>query len=211
MIRKKDFLLAGIAGFFTALFLLPTFKNARIAQIGYIYAGLIIGLPLLWMLALIVGRFLNRWLSWIYQFVKFCIIGLLNAAIDFGVLNLLSLYTGLTSGFIIGGVNVPGFIVAAANSYFWNKFWVFAPASESLEKKEERKTNYGDIITFIPVVVSGTVINSAIVVFISTYIHPLFGLSGAQWLNISKLIASAIALAWNFIGFRLFVFKSKNN
>ncbi|MFH0803666.1 MAG: GtrA family protein [Candidatus Tagabacteria bacterium] len=209
--KKKDFLMAGLAGFFTALFLFPTFKNARIAQIGYIYVGLIIGLPLLWMLALIVGRFLNRWLSWIYQFVKFCIIGLLNAALDFGVLNLLSLYTGLTSGFIIGGVNLPGFIVAATNSYFWNKFWVFAPASESLAGKGEKKTNYGDVITFIPVVVSGAVINSAIVIFISTYVHPLFGLSASQWLNISKLVASAIALVWNFIGFRLFVFKSKNN
>ncbi len=204
--------MAGIAGFFTALFLLPTFKNARIVQIGYIYAGLIIGLPLLWMLALIVGRFLNRWLSWIYQFVKFCIIGLLNASLDFGVLNLLSLYTGLTSGIIIGGVNVPGFIVAATNSYFWNKFWVFArKENTNLPTQAGGKTNYSDVITFIPIVISGAVINSVIVIFISTYIHPLFGLSGAQWLNISKLIASAIALAWNFIGFKFFVFKSKSS
>lgn len=196
--------MAGIAGFFTALFLLPTFKNVKIFRLGYVYAGLIVGLPLLWMLVLAVGRFLSRWFSWIYQFVKFCIIGLLNAAIDFGILNLLSLYTGLTSGLIIGGVNVPGFVVAATNSYFWNKFWVFARKEQPGEK-----TNYSDVATFIPVVVSGAVFNSAIVVLISTYIHPLFGLSAEQWLNVSKITASAIALLWNFIGFRLFVF-SKN-
>lgn len=202
--KKKDFLMAVIAGFFTSLFLLPTLKNVKLLGIPYISYLLMAGLPILWMLALAVGRFLNRWLGWIYQFVKFCIIGFLNAAIDFGVLNLLSLYTGLTSGFIIGGVNVPGFIVAATNSYFWNKFWVF-----SREKQPGEKTSYSDIVTFIPVVVSGAIFNSAILVLISTYIHPVFGLSPEKWLNISKIIASAIALLWNFIGFRIFVFKSK--
>ncbi len=207
--RKKDFLMAGIAGFFTALFLLPTLKNVKILQFGYIVAGLLIGLPLLWMLALIVGRFLGRWLGWIYQFVKYCILGFLNSAIDFGVLNLISLYTGLTSGFIIGGVNVPGFVIAAANSYFWNKFWVFAKErKEGLPVGQTReKVDYSDIFTFVIIVVSGIIINGAIVVFISTYINPFFGLSPERWLNIAKVSATAIALVWNFLGFKFLVFK----
>ena len=208
MVKKKDFLMAGIAGFFTALFLLPTLKNVKLLGFSHIFYLLIVGLPILWALALVVGQFLSRWFSWIYQFVKFCIIGFLNAAIDFGVLNLLSLYTGITSGFIIGGVNVPGFVVAAANSYFWNKFWVFSKEKQvSLPSQTAEKTDYSDIVTFIPVVVSGAIINSAIVVLISTYIHPVFGLSPEKWLNVSKVIASAIALLWNFLGFRIFVFK----
>ena len=210
MVKKKDFLMAGIAGFFTALFLLPTLKNVKLLGIPSIFYLLIVGLPILWALALVAGQFLSRWFSWIYQFVKFCIIGFLNAAIDFGVLNLLSLYTGITSGFIIGGVNVPGFIVAAANSYFWNKFWVFSKEKQvGLPSQTSEKTDYSDIVTFIPVVVSGAIFNSAIVILISTYIHPVFGLSPEKWLNVSKVIASAIALLWNFLGFRIFVFKSK--
>ncbi len=200
--RKKDFLSAGIAGFFTALFLLPTLKNVKILQFGYIVAGLLIGLPLLWILALIVGRFLSRWLSWIYQFVKYGIIGFLNTAIDFGVLNLISLYTGLTSGIVIGGVNVPGFVIAATNSYFWNKFWVF-----SHKRKQGEPVDYSDIPTFMIVIVLGAVINGAIVIFISTYINPLFNLSPERWLNIAKVSATAIALAWNFLGFKFLVFK----
>jgi len=207
--RKKDFLLAGIAGFFTALFLLPTLKNAKILQFGYIVAGLLIGLPLLWMLALIVGRFLSRWLGWIYQFVKYCVIGFLNTAIDFGMLNLLSLYTGLTSGFIIGGVNAPGFVIAATNSYFWNKFWVFAKErKEGLPAGQAReKVDYSDIFTFIMVVISSIIINSSIVVLISTYVNPFFGLSPERWLNIAKVLATAVALTWNFLCFKFFVFK----
>src|SRR3989338_10244675 len=143
--KNKDFLLAGIAGFLTGLFILPTLKNIKISSGGYlIMIGIVAGVPLLWALALVVGRFLSRWLSWLYQFVKFCVVGFLNAAIDFGVLNLLSLYTGLTSGLIIGGVNVPGFVVAATNSYFCNKFWVF-----SHKRKASESINYRDLFTFL--------------------------------------------------------------
>lgn len=203
MVKKKDFLLAAIAGFFTALFILPVIKNIKLRiGTGYIFALLAVGIPFLWMLAIVVGHVLARWLAWIRYFVKFCIVGFLNAAIDFGVLNLLSLYTGLTSGFIIGGVNVPGFVVAATNSYFWNKFWVF-------QAPEGRKVGYSDIPTFLIVLVSGILLNSGMVVFISTYVPPFFGLTPERWLNIAKVVASAVALMWNFIGFKFFVFKKQ--
>jgi len=173
--------------------------------VGYSVAVLIVGLPILWAIGLGIGRFLFRWLSWIYQFAKFVVVGFLNTAIDFGILNLLSLYTGLTSGFIIGGVNVPGFVVAATNSYFWNKFWVFAH-----KRKEGEPVDYSDFSTFLIVAVSGALINSGIVVAISTYVSPLFGMSAERWLNIAKVFASAFALIWNFLGFKFFVFKVKN-
>ncbi len=204
--KKKDFLMVVIAGFFTALFLLPTLKNVKLLGVSNVFYLLMVILPVLWMLALIVGHFLKRWFSWIYQFVKFCIIGFLNAAIDFGVLNLLSLYSGITSGFILGGVNVPGFIIAATNSYFWNKFWVF-----SQQRKEGEKVSYGDLPTFLVVVVSGALVNSGLVVLFSTYFHPFLGMSAERWLNIAKVIASATSLLWNFVGFRLFVFKNKTD
>lgn len=204
--NKKDFLLAVVAGFFTAIFLLPIFKNTKISFAGYLIAAMVLTLPILWILAIFTGRFLSRWFSWIYQFVKFCIVGFLNASIDFGVLNLMSIYTGLTSGFIIGGVNAPGFIIAAINSYFWNKFWVF-----SHKIKEGEPVNYRDLPIFMIVVVSGAIINSGIVILISTYVPPFFDLSNERWLNIAKITASAVALAWSFLGFKFFAFKSKED
>lgn len=194
--------MAGIAGFLTGLFVLPILKNIKILQAGYVVAGLVVGVPILWLLALAVARFLSRWFGWVYQFAKFCIIGFLNASIDFGILNLLSLYTGLTSGFIIGGVNVPGVVVAVTNSYFWNKFWVF-----SHKRKEGEPISYSDFFTFIVVSAIGVAINSGAVIAVSTYIHPLFGFSAERWLNIAKVVASAIALLWNFLGYKFFVFK----
>lgn len=203
-ITKKDFLAASVAGFLTGLLMIPTLKNVKIVAFGYLALGLIIGLPFLWALALVVGRFLSHWLGFIQQFVKFIIVGFLNTAIDFGVLNLLSLYTGLTSGLIIGGVNVPGFIIAATNSYFWNKFWVF-----SQKRQPGEKVSYSDFLTFIAVVAIGAVLNGGIVVCLTTYVSPLFGLSPERWLNISKAFATVFNLVFNFLGLKFFVFKKK--
>ena len=99
-------------------------------------------------------------------------------------------------------MNIPGFTLAAINSYFWQKFWVF-------KKKEVQgeKTNYSDFITFVAVVLVGVFINGGIVVLLTTYIHPFGGLSPERWLNVAKIIATAVSLIWSFLGFKFLVFK----
>ncbi len=89
------------------------------------------------------------------QLAKFAAVGILNTAINFGVLNLASLLTGITAGLAIGGLNIPATIVAAANSYAWNKLWVF--------KKEEPKKSWRDIIPFAVVTTVGALITSWVV------------------------------------------------
>ncbi|MBU1091730.1 GtrA family protein [Patescibacteria group bacterium] len=198
---KKDYLISIIVGLVTVLFVLPSLRNMEFGGWLFIVALFFI-IPIFWVLGLFLGKILSRWLSFIYQFAKFVIVGFLNTAIDFGVLNILSMMTGLTSGFLVGGVNIPGFTLAAINSYFWQKFWVF-------RKKEVQgeKTNYSDFITFVAVVLVGVFINGGIVVLLTTYVHPFGGLSPERWLNVSKVIATAVSLIWSFLGFKFLVFK----
>jgi putative flippase GtrA len=207
---KKDYLIAIIAGFITAIFLFPSLKNIRIGG-GMLAVSLPFIVPVLWVFGLWFGRFLTRWLSFTYQFAKFVVVGFLNTSIDFGVLNILSMLTGLTSGFIIGGVNIPVFMLAATNAYFWNKFWVFSSSAKpacrqgrAAEDKKKEKTDYSDFFTFAIVVIIGVIINGGIVILI---ISPVFNLSPERWLNIAKVIATSISLFWNFIGFKFLVFK----
>jgi len=195
--KRKDFLMVAIAGFFTSLFLLPTLKNVKLLGISNAFYLFMAGLPILWVLALVVGRFLNRWLGWIYQFVKFCVIGFLNASIDFGVLNLLSLYTGITSGFILGGVNVPGFIIAATNSYFWNKFWTF-------DGQGNKKTKF---FQFFIVSVVGFFVNVGVASLVFNSFSSLSSLKQDQWALIGAVFGSIAGLVWNFMGYKFFVFK----
>ncbi|PJE72880.1 MAG: hypothetical protein COV00_02830 [Candidatus Tagabacteria bacterium CG10_big_fil_rev_8_21_14_0_10_40_13] len=199
--KNKDYKIAIIAGIVTVLFAWPSLKNIQVGGL-YLRLSLFVVVPVLWVFGLWLGKTLSRWLAFLEQFAKFVVVGFLNTAIDFGVLNLLSILTGLTSGFLIGGVNVPGFTLAAVNSYFWNKFWVF-----SHKRLPGEKVQYNDFFTFALVVIIGIFINGGIVILLTTYVNPLFDLNPERWLNVAKASATVLSLIWNFAGFKFLVFK----
>lgn len=195
---KTDFYIAGFIGFFTGVFLIPTLAHVDIRN----YA-LLLALPLVFPIVIAggiwLGDFLARWFGFFRQVARFSAVGILNTAIDFGILNILSLTTGITHGLIIGGVNTPGFVVAVINSYFLNKLWVF--------KGGDRDHLLYDFPKFLAVTLVGLAINSGIVIVGTTYISPLMGASPSVWLNIVKFFATFFSLLWNFLGFKYFVFK----
>ena len=133
------------------------------------------------------------------QFSKFVLIGGINTAIDFAVLNIEMSLTGITSGPGLFVLNTISFLVAVINSYFMNKHFTFQDATHN---KEEKK-----LVQFITISVIGSGINSAIVTGIVAMTAPMFGLSPAMWTNVAKLLATGVSLVWNFVGYKLFVFK----
>lgn len=197
-ITRRDYLIAAAVGILTAAFAIPTLINIGLARPSVII-GIFAAIPILWVAGVWLGGFLGQWFSFFIQFGKFATIGFLSAAIDFGVLNILSYASGLTAGFIIGGINAPGFALAVVNGYLWNRLWVF--------RQQSGEGLFEDFPKFLTVTVSGLVLNSGIVVFATTYIPPQFGAGPEAWLNIAKVAANAIILVWNFIGYKIFVFK----
>jgi len=156
-----------------------------------------LGIPLMWVIGLRLALFLKQYISWIHQFAKYSIVGFLNAAIDFGSLNILSSMTGITSGFLVGGINIPGLILSFGNGYFWNRRWVF-----------NAKGAFVDTIALFAIIVGvGVLINSGIVVFITTHISPPATMSPEVWLNIAKVAATVVNIFFNFVGFKYLVFK----
>ncbi len=133
------------------------------------------------------------------QFSTFVLIGGVNTAIDFAVLNIEVRLTGITSGFGLFVLNTISFLVAVINSYFMNKYWTFQDVTKN---REETK-----FAQFIGVSLIGSGINSTIVAGITSFIPPVFGLSATAWVNTAKLLATGVSLVWNFIGYKLFVFK----
>ncbi|MDQ5961427.1 MAG: hypothetical protein QG581_348 [Patescibacteria group bacterium] len=133
------------------------------------------------------------------QFSKFVLIGGVNTAIDFAVLNIEIKLTGITSGSGLFVLNTISFLVAVINSYFMNKYWTFQDVTRN---REETK-----FAQFIGVSLLGSGINSSIVAGITTFVAPVFGISPVLWANIAKLLATGISLIWNFVGYKLFVFK----
>ncbi len=137
--------------------------------------------------------------QFIFQFSRFVVIGFMNTAIDFAVLNFLMWLFTIYSGKWLILLNMVSFTVAVVNSYFWNKLWVFKDREESETGKKFSQ--------FILITLIGMAINSSIVFGIATYIPAFFGLSKELWANLAKAAATGVSLFWNFIGYKFIVFK----
>jgi putative flippase GtrA len=61
----------------------------------------------------------------ILQILRFVVIGGLNTALDFVILNAVAKSFGVTSGWQLAAVNVASFTIAVIQSYLWNKTWAF--------------------------------------------------------------------------------------
>lgn len=210
--KKIDYAIAGLIGFFAGIFAIPVLYNIHYFSltlegfpVGIDLRNPFILLSLPWILAicavmgLAVMGLLGRKSPFFIQFGKFAVVGVLNTAIDFGILNIISLITGVTGGLVIGGINVPGVTIALTNAYFLNKFWVF--------RHRDNKGTFNDLPTFLLVSGLGVLGNSGIVIFATSYFSTAPG-SASVWLNIAKLCATVFSLVWNFLGYKLVVFKS---
>jgi putative flippase GtrA len=204
--KSSDYKIAALAGFLTGITLVPTFLNigfdAKVAGYGVNPKLFFVVLPFLlalaWAIGIWIGKLVAKVHPALYQVAKFAEIGVLNTAINFGVLNLASLITGVTAGFLVGGYNVPGTLIAATNSYFWNKFWVF--------QKVDGKGMFRDVPKFALVTLVGLIVNSIIIVGFTSYISPMFGLTHAEWLNVGKVLATILGVLVDFIGYKFLVF-----
>lgn len=133
------------------------------------------------------------------QFLRFVLVGFINTTINFIVLNFLSYLTGITSGphvIYLAGIS---FVVATTNSYYMNKYWAFHDSSHFHEGRQ--------ITLFLLVSLVGLAINSGLVYLVTTHVNPMFNLTPKLWLNAAAVVATGISMIWNFIGYRIFVFK----
>ena len=155
--------------------------------------------PVLWVLGVNLGYFLGRWFNFFNQFGKFAAIGFTNAAVDFGILNLLIFYSGSATGVLFSVFKGISFTIAAVHSYFWNKFWTFEASKTGVSSQEFFK--------FFSVIFIATLINVGTASIVVNVIGLQFGFSEEAWANIGAVIGSAIALAVSFVGFKKAVFK----
>ncbi|HEX5429706.1 MAG TPA: GtrA family protein [Patescibacteria group bacterium] len=133
------------------------------------------------------------------QFIRFAVVGIVNTAINFVIVLLLSSLFGITKGEKIIWISMVGFIAATTNSYFMNKAWAFHDQSHGGAQKPT---------IFLAVSLVGLAINSGIVYFVTTHVNPILNLGPHIWEVVALVVATGISLIWNFIGYKLFVFKN---
>ena len=206
IIMKKNIIYSLILGFASSWFLIFVIKNPYIEEfkqlviLEKIVWWLPLALPMVFLVGILLAGFLAKFIRVIYQIAKFVEVGILNTVIDFGILNLLIWLTGITSGLAIAPLNAFSFLCATTNSYFWNKFWTFKKAGTATGK---------EFTQFLIISAIGIGINTGIVVAGTSLISPFFGMSAGAWANVMKLLATFVSMTWNFLGYKLWVFRPK--
>lgn len=135
-----------------------------------------------------------------YTFFKFFCVGVLNTALDFLVLNVCIFFfgTGAHGGLFVVFKSI-SFLVAVANSYLLNKYWVFEQGS-AISVKEP--------LLFFIISCVGFWINVSIAFAMFTIFVQVVSPQFAA--NIGALMGTFVVFAWNFIGYRFFVFTEKS-
>ncbi len=118
------------------------------------------------------------------QFIRFAGVGLLNTAIDFGLLSLL-LYWDVP----LLVANTLAFLAAVINSYFMNKYWTFGVHGAS---------TWPQFLKFLIIASVGLIISDLIV--------GLLVLKFDLWLTFAKILSVVLVVTWNFLASKYLVF-----
>lgn len=163
------------------------------------FVWLIVLVPIAWIAGVNLGYFLGRWMAFFNQFGRYSAVGFTNAAVDFGVLNLLISLSGYNSGWYYTLFKTCSFAVAVSSSYFWNRFWVFGSNDSD---------NHGvEFVKFLSVNILAALVNITVASLIVNFVSPFAGLDAKTWANAGAVAGSAVALIFNFLGFKFAVFK----
>lgn len=149
-----------------------------------------------------IGLIMRRFLPVLFQIAKFGIVGVANTAIDFGVFNFLLLLTGIHSGTEIIFFKTASFSAAVINSYFWNKYWSFNLSHTT------QKDPYKEFMQFFAVSIIGAFLNITTTFIFTNWISPFGIIPKEAWPNVGAAVGAILVLAWNFLGYKFFVFKN---
>jgi putative flippase GtrA len=198
-LTSRDILFGGINGLIFGALLPVVLKNMNIAvsaNKGFLIA---IAFTLLAAIGVCIGYFLSRYIKILFQIAKFGAVGAANFAVDIGILNLLIFLSGTAVGAAYVIFKIISFTFAVTNSYIWNKIWTF--------KKTDSKDTGKEFMQFIMISVIGLILNAAVAGFLVIIVGPMGGIKVNTWASISAAAASICVMAWNFIGYKFWVFK----
>ncbi|PJE51082.1 MAG: hypothetical protein COV29_02300 [Candidatus Yanofskybacteria bacterium CG10_big_fil_rev_8_21_14_0_10_36_16] len=204
MDNKKNIIIAILLGIATGIIWAGIFVRLNevsfLGDLGSNIWLLILIFPLIFVLGIYLGRWLSGWHSFFVPFSRFAIIGFLNTGVDLGILNLLIYSSGMEIGLAISVFKGISFLVATTNSYFFNKHWAFE-ARDNMQQGVE-------FVKFFSVSIIGVLLNVSVFSVLVSFIGAPSGLSHLVWINAAAIISTIANLIWNFIGYRMIVFKN---
>jgi putative flippase GtrA len=125
------------------------------------------------------------------QILRFGLVGGLNTVIDYGIFNLLHSVLGWPP-VLSTAISVA---VAIVNSFVWNRHWTFKAAGQTAWQRQ------------LPPFLAISLVGWGISVGGFWIIHSISGADSVLAVNLQKVGANVISLAWNFLGYRFIAFR----
>lgn len=155
-----------------------------------------VGIPIAAFAALFIASVIAQRLPALRQISKFLAVGVANTAVDWGILNLLLAPFGLTNAAFALSKGI-SFGIATLHSFSWNKFWTF--------EKRELKGFGQEALQFYIVTAVGLAINVG-----AATLFKVLGPETKFWAGIlAPGLATVFSAVWNFLGYKLIVFRKK--
>jgi putative flippase GtrA len=127
------------------------------------------------------------------RFARFLVVGLSGTVIDFVLLWLLK-----GAGMPTLSANSLSFSAGAVSNFTWNRLWTFPDA-----RGRHWAVQLGQ---FLAVSLVGLAINDVVVLLLQAPLGALLGHPDQGYLP-AKLVATGVAVLWNYVGNRLWTFK----
>ncbi len=194
----RDLVLALIVGFLTGMLSIPIVINLGIA-LRFPRFCLPLIAAALFAIVLVAASLVASRVPSFFEFSKFAVVGVLNSGVDFGVLNLLMLVTGLASGAAFLAFKSASVTLGVINSYLWNKYWTFDSSKSPGGRRE--------LTAFIAVTLVAVGLNVVGADLIVNVVGAPRGISAKVWANIGAISGAGLTLFANFFGYRFFVFR----
>src|ERR1700682_2670611 len=106
----------------------------------------------------------RSWRPLFWQLVRFCLVGVINAAVDTLTLNILLLRFPTHNANTLLLYNSAAFTLGALNSYLLNKYWTF---------QRGRAIRGGEVLRFVALSVISFLVSDSIIWTVARLLHPL--------------------------------------
>ena len=140
----------------------------------------------------------HAWSSTFWQFLRFCLVGGANTAVDLLMLNVLLWRLPTNSAQVLVVYNSVAYTSGALSSFFLNKYWTFG---------RKQRTTRREVLRFIISLSLEVLYSNGLVWLAGKALQPLIA-NPMLWGNSSKLVAVAVGTVISYTCMRFWTFAS---
>jgi putative flippase GtrA len=140
----------------------------------------------------------HTWSSTVRQFLRYCLVGGVNTAIDLLILNILLWRFPTNNVQVLVVYNSFAYSSGAVSSFFLNKYWTF---------RLKQRTTWREVIRFATILLFEVLYSNGLVWLAGKALQPVIA-NPTLWGNTSKLVAVAVGAVITYIFMRFWTFAS---